>query len=241
MKAVIYTRTSWDETDNPRESNSTQESACRKKATENDDEIAKLYSDINKSGTAIAHRKDFVQMLKDIKPFNIERVYTLNLSRFARDLIDQETSIKDLQKKGVSVFTCDDGLVQDKTTFFRQIKGAYNQELIRVMREQTKVEHETRLAKMIPVSRPPMGYKINSKTKKWDVDEKKSDIVRRIFEMKSSGNDLKTISKETKVIIPTLKHILKNKSYLGIYTYREQSFASHDPIISAEVFEKCQI
>lgn len=238
----IYTRTSVDEAKNPRASNQTQEETCRKKAEENIDKITRVYSDIGKSGTSMESRKEFQQMIKDAEDGLFNRLYLLNQSRFARDLVDQELAIKHLLSLGISIFFCDDGLVEEKTTFIRQVKGAYNEEQIRIMKEQTRIEHNIRLEKRLPVSRPPMGYKQNRKTKRWDVDPKKAEFVKNVFRMASSGVRMKEISKETKLSIPTLTHMLKNRVYLGIYTYKERELIdNHEAIIDKEVFEKCQM
>lgn len=241
MKAVIYTRTSVDEIKNPRASNSTQEQFCRKRAEEEGDEIIEVYSDIGISGGGTKKRKAFLRMNVDADKKYFERFYTLDLTRLARNLKDQEICIDNLQSKGISVFTCEDGCLDEKNKLLRQIKGSINEEMRNAMRRRTEIEHSVRLAKHIPVSRPPLGYKINKKTKRWDIDINGANIVKKIFDFKLRGLSVKEISKEMKMFSLSVKKILKNESYIGIYTYRKESFENHEPIIEKEVFERCQM
>lgn len=238
MKCAIYTRTSKDELENPRLSNKTQEEVCREKAMESGDEIVKVYSDIGRSGSSekLKSRKEFLKMIEEAKELEIKRVWFLDLSRFSRSGWQQEMFIYELEKIEVDFMPINDS----KEKLPRQITGIMNENLIDVSRKRVEIEHSTRLKKQLPVSRPPRGYKVDKKTKKWIVDNKEAEVIKKIFEIRLKGIDLSDISKEVNIIIPTLKYILKNKAYIGIYTYKEQSFMNHEPLINEEVFNKCQ-
>lgn len=240
MKAAIYTRTSQDEINNPRKSNKTQEEVCRQKAEELGDNIIKVYSDIGKSGDSLNRRYEFLKMREDAKYGLFEKIYFINFERFSRKLTIQENQIEFFQKLHIQLFSVFEGRVEDKTALTRQIKGAINEEYIRGVRNRAEIEHSTRLEKGIPVTRPPIGYRINKKTKKWEIDKRRARVVQDMFNLRVRGHDLKSIAKKFKFSIPRVRHILKNKAYLGLYKYRDKYYNFHEKIISEEVFKKCQ-
>lgn len=115
---------------------------------------------------------------------------------------------------------------------------------------------------------PPLGYykkKIGFDadrnrpiySKEWHIDKKQADIVKRIFKMYASGNYsmqkiAETLTKEghkTKMGNPftysSVKCILPNKSYIGLVWSPRKPLPDvksvmHKPIISKELFNKCQ-
>lgn len=252
---VIYTRTSKDERKNPRLSNSTQEQVCREKAEEYGDTIVKVYSDIDRSGDSekLKRRKQFLKMIKEVKDLKAERVWFLDLSRFSRSNWQQEMFIYELKKVGIDFMPINDS----KEKMMRQVKGIMNENLIDASRDRTESEHSARLKMNHPVSRPPRGYKCNfrrdaknpeikipidksKETWRWIIDDKEAEKIKKIFGLKINGKNEKEISQEMGIILPTVRHILSNKAYLGIYSYRNISFKGHEPIITEEVFNKCQ-
>ena len=237
MKACIYCRTSSDETTNPRDSIKTQENSCREESKKQGAEVVRIYSDIGKSGGSIEGRKEFIQMLEDAKTGRFQRIYILDLSRFSRRIIDQETTLEELKKLNVNVYSVVDGNLENGEEVVRQIKGVLNQAQRKTIQQRTEIEHQMRLKQNRPLCRPPFGYKIDKKTKLWIIDEKKVEIVKQAFDMKDQGKELEEISKAVKIMIPTLKYMLKNKSYLGYVKYRDELIPSHPAIINKKVFE----
>jgi DNA invertase Pin-like site-specific DNA recombinase len=239
MKAVIYTRTSKDEVNEPRKSNSTQEAICRELANKNNDEIVIVRQDIGKSGSTekLNRRKEFLKLLEDVKKLEIKRIYFLDYSRFSRSLMQQEKFITELQKLGVEIMPINDS----KEKMVRQVQGIFNENMIDSMRTRTENEHKSRLQNNIHVSRPPMGYKKDKDSNKWIIDKRKAELVKRIFYLKMGNFSIDDISKQIKLPKITIKRILSNKSYLGIYVYRGKELGVfHEPIIEREVFDKCQ-
>jgi len=252
---AFYGRTSFDERDNPRESIQNQELLCFKKAEENGDRLQKenCYRDIGRSGTEADNRKEFQKMILEGLESKFTILYILNISRFGRDLGDQEHYLKKLRKVGIKVYSVDEGLLDDKNTLMRQFKGMLNEETIRVMRRETERQHKIRLIKKMPVSRPPFGYKKNYRynTKKekiiinkskdihsWIIYEKESLIVKEIFRLKLEGKTAKEISLKVQKSYQTINNILSNISYIGNYKYRDEIIEkAHEPIITEEDFK----
>jgi len=236
MKSCIYCRVSVDDVKNPRDSIKTQEKVCREKAEERNDEVVEVYQDINKSGGSL-NRPQLKRLIEDARQSKFSAIYIMNFSRLSRKIKDQETLIEEMEKLGIK-FVSADG-TEDKT--IRQITGVMNEYQRDFFRKQTEIEHQTRLKEKIALNRPPTGYKIDNKEKYFIIDKKKVELIKRIFELRIQGREIKEIAIETKMSFPTIKNILQNRTYIGFNKYRNEWIeGKHQPIISKEVFEKCQ-
>ncbi len=237
MKACIYTRTSAEEKNNIRDSNRTQEEICRQEAKKRNYEVIEVYSDIGKSGGSFRRRKQLKKLKEDAKNKLFDFIYILEFSRLSRRLIDQELFVEEMNNLGIKVISCD-GTQEDE---IRQMQGVMNQYQRKFFQKRVEVEHQSRLKQKKPVSRPPFGYKIEKKTRKWIVSNKEAKIVKRAFELRMQKKEIKEIASELNFIPATIKYMLSNISYCGFIKYRDQLIGSHKQIISRAVFEKCQI
>ena len=88
-----------------------QEERIREYAAQRNYEVAQIYYDKGESGKDIENRTGFKQMLHDIRHSDdIKYVIVFKLSRFGRSTIDILTSIKELQRYGVELYTVDEGI-----------------------------------------------------------------------------------------------------------------------------------
>ena len=62
-------------------------------------ELYRIYSDEGKSGTSLRHRDQFLEMLEDAKQGKFDLIMCASVSRFARNVKDFISVIKDLKKK----------------------------------------------------------------------------------------------------------------------------------------------
>lgn len=237
MKACIYTRTSVEDKDNIRDSNKTQQQVCKQEAKKKGYEITGIYQDIGKSGGSFKKRKQLKKLREDAKKKLFDAIYILEFSRLSRKLIDQELLIEEMNNLGIKVISCD-GTQEDE---IRQMQGVMNQYQRKFFQKRTEIEHQSRLKENRPMSRPPRGYKKrNKKSKIWIVNEKEAEKIKEMFRLRSEGKLIKEISEIFKISIPGIKYILSNISYCGFIKYRDKLILAHEPIISREVFEKCQ-
>ncbi|MBV7504692.1 recombinase family protein [Bacillus sp. sid0103] len=97
------------------------------------------------------------------------------------------------------------------------------------------------------MGRPPLGYKIENK--RLVIDPYNAEKVKRIFELCAQGLGRVAIENEVGVNEGQLKHIWKNKTYIGqveVNFYDGQGNVTEtltqscDPIIDIELFVKCQ-
>lgn len=235
-KAVGYVRLSVDDKRNPSQSPENQKSIIKNQAEINDDKILEFYEDINRTGSNI-FRPALMKLMEDAKQKKFSKVYIKDWSRFSRNLSDQETMLKDLKKLGIEVYPCE-GSTDKKA---RQITGLTNEWYYDDFREKAEMNIKLKLHNKIPITRAPIGYKINKKTKKWLIDKKKAPIIKKIFDLRTENRTIGEIAKEVKMSSVSIYRILENRAYLGEYRYRNVVYYGwHDPIIDEQTFDKAQ-
>lgn len=235
-KAVCYVRLSQDDSTNPSLSPMNQEKICKEYANSKGDKIAVVYRDINKSGTNL-ERSGFQTMMEDARKGLFKRIYVKMWDRLSRDLIDMELTIKKLAQLGI-IIVSSDGHNDPKE---RQVRALLSQWQIDDMREKTEMTHKLRLQEKIPLNPPPFGYHMSKKYKMFMPDGEKAEKVKEIFEMRLASATIKEIADEYSMNTTTVYNILKNRTYLGENLYRGNwSKGKHQPLITEEVFLKCQ-
>lgn len=86
-----------------------QEEKIREYATFNQYDLVDIYSDRGESRKDIENRNGFKRMMQEIKSMqDVKYVVVYKLSRFGRSNIDILTSIKELQKYGIELYTIDE-------------------------------------------------------------------------------------------------------------------------------------
>lgn len=107
------------------------------------------------------------------------------------------------------------------------------------------------------IGKPPMGYKsiYNSEGKRIDIglDPLNSHLIKKIFELYSSGNHstktvLKTITSEglrssvgKPLALSMIDHILNCSFYYGVMEIKGKKYPhKYPPLISKEIFDQCQ-
>src|SRR5947209_2391219 len=97
-------------------------------------------------------------------------------------------------------------------------------------------------------AKAPFGYRNNKETRGIDPHPTNAPVLRKIFEMYSSGRySLSTLRKALSAQYGVtfskshLERLLKNHFYVGVFTWKGREFAGkHEPIISSELFERVQ-
>ena len=95
-----------------------------------------------------------------------------------------------------------------------------------------------------------LGYKVNKKSKRFEIDPDTAPLVQKIFEMYADGKTVTEITTHLNLLgyktsrgVPfnknSLHTMLKNKRYIGVYTYKGTETPGGMPrIISDELFDK---
>ena len=67
-------------------------------------EFVKVYTDEGISGTSIARRDGFQEMMNDALSGKIDLILTKSVSRFARNTVDSLTCVRELKANGVEIY-----------------------------------------------------------------------------------------------------------------------------------------
>ena len=264
MNAVIYARySSHNQTECSIEG---QLEECRKYAEQNNINIIGEYIDRAKSGTK-DNRDNFLKMIEDSKRKTFEGVLVYQLDRFARNKYDSVIYKKQLKDRGIRVLSARENISQDASGILMEsvLEGMaeyFSVELGQKVRRGMKLNADCCYYNGGTI---PLGYKLEvvnddrfnngikkAVKKRYVIDENKAPIVKKIFEMYANDNkmseiinylnglDLRTAYNKS-FNKSSIRRILENKKYIGIYTYHGQETKDSIPrIIDDELFYKVQ-
>jgi DNA invertase Pin-like site-specific DNA recombinase len=250
MNVVIYAR--YSSHSQREESIEGQLKVCYEFAQRNGYAVIGEYIDRALSGTT-DNRPQFLKMVNDSAKKHFSGVLVYQLDRFARNRYDSATYKAKLKKNGVRVLSARENITDDAS-------GILVEGLLEAMAEYYSVElsQKVRRGREISASKfrnpggvPALGYRIDE-DKKFAIDSDKAPIVRKIFEMYANGDSITKInefmnaqgiktSKGMNFNKSSLKVILRNKKYIGVYTYKGKETKGGVPrIVSDELFNRVQ-
>lgn len=264
MNAVIYARySSHNQTECSIEG---QLKECRKYADNNNINIVREYIDRAKSGTK-DNRDNFLQMIEDSKEKLFDSVLVYQLDRFARNKYDSAIYKKKLKDNGVRVLSARENITNDASGVLMEgvlesIAEYYSVELSQKVKRGMKLNADNCYYNGGTV---PLGYKLerindekfNNSIKKavkkrFVIDEEKALIVKKIFEMYATDTSMaeiinylnnmgfKTASNNI-FNKSSIRRILQNKKYIGIYSYNNNEIKDGIPrIINDDLYYKVQ-
>lgn len=248
MNVVIYAR--YSSTAQRDTSIEIQLKDCRKYCEDNGYTVIKEYVDRAKSGTN-DNRPDFQHMIADSSKKAFECVIVYRFNRFARSRLDSVIYKTKLKKNGVRVLSVHEQIPDDPTgvlleTFIEGMDEFYSLEL----RQKVIGGMDSNGAKCLSTGgNIALGFKVGN-DKHFEVDPETAPIVQMIFEMYAGGKTvteitthLNSLGYKTSRGVPfnknSLHTMLKNKRYIGVYTYKGTETPGGMPrIISDELFHK---
>ena len=264
MNVVVYAR--YSSHNQNEQSIEGQLEYCRNYAKQHNYKIINEYIDRAQSGTN-DDRPEFLKMIDDSNKKLFEGVLVYQLDRFARNRYDSAIYKRTLKKNGVRVFSARENINDDASGVLMEsvLEGMaeyFSVELGQKVKRGMEINADNCYYNGGLV---PLGYKlveVNSnitdangkivKKKKFAIDEDTAPIVEKIFEMYKSGNLMADIirylnQKNIKTSIGgefnknSIRNILLNKKYIGIYTYNDIETKDGIPrIIDDETFNKVQ-
>ena len=226
---------------------------CYDFATQKGYKIIGEYIDRAISGKDAENRLEFQRMIEDSAKRQFEGVLVYQLDRFARNRYDSAIYKSKLKKNGVRVLSAKENISDDASGILMEavLEGMaeyYSAELSQKIRRGMSINAEKGLA--IGGMRI-LGYKI--KDKQYIIDEETAPIVKKIFQMYISGNTMAEVirylnSNNVKTSLGnefgknSIRRILCNKKYIGIYTYKGVDRPDIIPkIIDDDTFKQAQI
>lgn len=248
MKAVIYARYS---SDNQREESiEGQLRECKAYAEKNGITILTTYIDRALSAKT-DNRPEFQRMVKDSGKQLFDMVLVWKLDRFARNRYDSAHYKATLRKNGVKVISATETIAEDSTGILLEslLEGYaefYSAELAEKVRRGLT---ENALKGKANGGSIAYGY-TKDKERFFQIDPITAPIVVEIFESYSKGATIQMIVKSLndrglrntrngKFTINIVTNMLKNRRYIGEYSFGEITLPDSVPaIISKELFDR---
>jgi len=248
MNAVIYCRYS---SHNQNETSiEGQLKECYEFCERNGYNVIKKYIDRAISGTT-DKRPEFLKMISDSSRKNFQYVVVYQLDRFTRNRYDSATYKSKLKKNGVRVVSARENISEDASGILVEsvLEGMaeyYSAELSQKVKRGMDLNADKCLSTGGNIA---LGYKVGE-DKSFQIDPKTAPIVKFIFESYANGktvteitNQLNAQGLKTSRGVPfnknSLHSMLKNKRYIGVYTYKGTEKPDGIPrIISDELFNK---
>ncbi len=250
MKGIIYARYS---SDNQREESiEGQLRECKEYAERNDITILGTYIDRALSAKT-DNRPEFQHMIKDSAKGLFDVVLVWKLDRFARNRYDSARYKNILKKNGVKVISARENISEGSEGIILEamLEGYaeyYSAELSeKVIRGLT----DNALKCKYNGGTVPMGYYIDEQ-QYYQIDPKTAPVVLEMFTKYSEGATMQELVnllndrgmrsiRGGKITLNIMNHLLKNRRYMGEYSYRDVVKEDGIPaIVPKELFERVQ-
>lgn len=247
MDVVIYARySSHNQTEQSIEG---QLNVCYEYAKRNNYNVIREYIDRATTGTN-DNRANFQQMMKDSKQKLFQGVLVYQLDRFSRNKYDSVVNKNKLKANGVRVISAKENISNDPAgVLLESILEGYNEYYSLELSQKIKRGYDNSASKFQFLGgNCGLGYKVNKETHRLEIDKETAPFVKKIFEMYASGHTIVEIcdylnSRSIKTSIGrkfnknSLRNMLTNKKYIGVYTYKGKETPNANPrLISDELF-----
>ena len=250
MNVVIYARfSSHSQTEQSIEG---QLKACYEYAERNSYTVIGEYIDRALTGTN-DNRPEFLRMIEDSGKKTFQGILVYQLDRFARNRYDSAVYKKKLKKNGVRVLSARENISEDASGILIEsvLEGMaeyYSAELSQKIRRGLDINASKCLCTGGGVA---LGFKVD-KDRHFQVDEDTAPVVREIFEMYANGKtvtEIITMMNARNIVTSrgaafnknSLRKMLKNKRYIGTYTYKGTEVPNGIPrIIDDDLFMQVQ-
>ena len=253
IKYIAYCRKSTDEKDKQVLSIEAQIAELKEFAKRENLYITEFITEAKTAKTP--GREQFAEVLKKIEKGMANAILSWHPDRLARNSIDG----------GKIIYLLDTGKLLDlkfpsfwfestpQGKFMLSIAFGQSKYYVDNLSENVKRGNRQKLRNGVWPSKAPYGYINNPKTRGIDVDDEKSKIVKKAFQLFTDGNTSFTaISQfmfkfgirregEKPVKVGQVKNMLSNRFYLGILKYVGEYYqGSHKTFISKKLFDEVQ-
>jgi DNA invertase Pin-like site-specific DNA recombinase len=249
MRAVIYAR--YSSSGQREESIEGQLRDCYEFARKNGLNVIGEYIDKAMSGKS-DKRPDFQRMLRDSERGHFEAVIMWKMDRFARNRYDSAMYKYRLKKNGVRIFyakeTIPDG---PEGIILESVMEGYAEYYSENLSQNVRRGMYDSALELKTLGQTVLGYK-KGPDGRFEIDAGQAAVVRRIFEEYAEGERAKDIymrlndeghrtSRGGLFNKNSLRRILQNEKYVGVYEYEDIRVEGGIPaIIDRELFGKVQ-
>jgi site-specific DNA recombinase len=191
--------------------------------------LADIYADEAITGTQVTKREDFQRMINEWNG-DIDMVITKSISRFARNTLDTLKYVRMLKERDIAVYFEDEKintLTMDGELLLVVLSSVAQQEVENISANVKKGLKMKKQRGELVGFQGCLGYDYHPEDKSISINEKEAEIVRYIFQ--------RYVGK-TFTLDPISKRRLENFGEEDQYYLRNH----HEPIVSAEIFDKAQ-
>lgn len=249
VSVVVYARYSSDRQNE--QSIDGQLRACREYAERRGFRIIHEYIDRAMSGTT-DNRPEFQRMIADSSKKAFRFIIVWKLDRFARNRYDSAIYKAKLKKNGVRVLSVTEAIGEsDESVIMEALLEASAEVYSRQLGENAaRGMRETALKGLYTGGPIPLGYDLGE-DKQLHINEQEATVVRLVFQMYADGKKKTQIAAELNgrgyrrksgkpFNIIALTNMLKNRMYIGDYSYKGEIPRSCPAITREDTFEACQ-
>jgi len=251
MNVVIYCRYSSQQQNE--QSIEGQIKVCMEFAERNNYTIIGEYIDRAISGKT-DNRPEFQRMIEDSSKKCFQGILVYQLDRFSRNRYDSAIYKARLKKNSVRVLSARENISDDAS-------GIIMESILEGMAEYYSAELSQKVKRGMSINATkclsnggviPLGLRVDI-DRHYQIDEDSAPIVRKIFEMYSNGSTMVDIikhlnskcfktSRNDEFKKDSITRMLKNKKYIGTYSYGDLEIRNAIPsIVSEDLFEKVQL
>jgi site-specific DNA recombinase len=185
---------------------------------------------------------------------NISCVVVADLSRLARNVVDQGQTIASLKRLGIRLVSIDEPIIDDTSAgkLAANLLASFNQFFSDSLSEKTKdrMKAGVKAGRWLWVA--PLGYKNHIGTKTVIIDQERAPLVRKVFELMAEGVSFGdamrqvtalglTTRKSRRIPSQTFSRLIRNPFYCGwIEKNGDRIRGNHEPLISEDVFNAVQ-
>jgi DNA invertase Pin-like site-specific DNA recombinase len=218
--------------------------------------LTPLESFTDKQSGRNAERPAFQRMLTYCRKnkTRVSCVIVADLSRLARNVVDQGQTIAELSKIGIRLVSVDEPNIDSTAAgkLATNILGAFNQFFSDSLSEKTRFRMQAgrEAGRWLWVA--PLGYLNDKATKRVVIDTERAPLVVKAFELLRDGTSIGDVMRQITALglrtrkgrlIPkqTFSRVVRNPFYAGwITTGSTRVRGAHDALIPDEVFEQVQ-
>lgn len=250
MKAVIYAR--YSSHNQREESIEVQLRECHDFAERNGMLVVGEYCDKALTGKT-DKRPDFQRMIRDSAKGRFQVVITYKVNRFARNRYDSAMYKAKLKKNGVRVVYAKETIPEGpEGILLESMLEGYAEYYSENLRQDILGGLEENALKCkVNGGNIALGYKVGS-DQRFEIDPVTAPIVKEIFELYASGMNVTQVnavmnerglktSRGNAFNKNSLRKMLRNEKYIGVYQYRDIRIEGGVPaIIDRALFEEVQ-
>lgn len=249
IPAVIYAR--YSSSGQREESIEGQLRECHEFAKKNGFTIVGEYTDKALTGRT-DRRPDFQRMLRDCERGVFKAVICWKMDRFARNRYDSAMYKYKLKKNGVRIFYAKESIPEGpEGIILESVMEGYAEYYSENLSQNVKRGNYDSALELKTLGRVVLGLR-KGPDGRFEINPDTAPIVRRIFEEYAAGDSAKEIytrlNNEGYRTVRggmfnknSLRWILQNEKYIGVYEYKDIRVENAIPaIVDKALFDKCQ-